>query len=152
MKIIYKVYHKKYTKDEGVLIGIERVNEESTNWEYNLVGKDEWTLGTIAINPDKGMLVRKQFVVEGEDGELLFEGDFVRPIFKDGESGSPSFLRRGVRNNVSYGHGDCTTSMNYGFTIDNYGNEPFKLKLSERLPTSKEIENNDKYGNLTSIE
>lgn len=130
MKIIYKVYHKKYTKDDGVLIGIERVNEESTNWEYNLVGKDEWTLGTIAINPDKGMLVRKQFITEDVDGELLFEGDFVQGVGPQHDStNTPKELVRKVSHSTTRGHGECTTHMYYGFEITEWGNDKFDLKL-----------------------
>ncbi len=109
MKIIYKVYHKKYTKDDGILIGIERVNEESTNWEYNLVGKDEWTLGTIAINPDKGMLVRKQFITEDVDGELLFEDDNVTMD----ESGQPYQMWHGL-----YHHARERNTLNFKLVKD----------------------------------
>lgn len=80
---MFKVYHKKYTKDEGVLVGVERINEQSGNWEYNTVTDTEWKLGTIAIKEGQGMLERKQFITTDVDGELLFEGDRVHADYNE---------------------------------------------------------------------
>lgn len=123
---MFKVYHKKYTKDEGVLVGVERINEQSGNWEYNTVTDTEWKLGTIAIKEGQGMLERKQFITTDVDGELLFEGDKVHPV---GLENSIIELKKGEFLETHYGHGDSSSSMYYGFKVHSYGDEKFKLKL-----------------------
>lgn len=126
--ILFKVFYKKYTKDEPMLIGFEKVNDKG-NWESNLKGKTEWQNGVISINEHEGILIRKQFVIEDVEGELLFEGD---QFTVSGNTKDAIFTLKGKEENLNITnvHGESSASRTIGYDLGwVYGNKDYTIKL-----------------------